>query len=143
MLRVEARHSEVVTPGLRKVVATDARAAAGPGGKTTLPHRAVAKIDMRLVPDMTAKETLELLKSHLQRKGFGDVEVNMTGGYDPTETPADSRLVKAMAATYRKVGVEPLLWPRLAGSWPGGTVVRRAVLRLCLTRERPTRRPRA
>ncbi|HXV85845.1 MAG TPA: M20/M25/M40 family metallo-hydrolase, partial [Gemmatimonadales bacterium] len=26
----------------------------GPGGKTILPHRAVAKIDMRLVPDMTA-----------------------------------------------------------------------------------------
>src|SRR5580658_3059607 len=25
----------------------------GPGGKTVLPHRAVAKIDMRLVPDMT------------------------------------------------------------------------------------------
>ena len=24
----------------------------GPGGKTILPHRAVAKIDMRLVPDM-------------------------------------------------------------------------------------------
>jgi acetylornithine deacetylase/succinyl-diaminopimelate desuccinylase-like protein len=27
----------------------------GPGGKTILPHRAVAKIDMRLVPDMTAR----------------------------------------------------------------------------------------
>jgi len=24
----------------------------GPGGKTVLPHKAVAKIDMRLVPDM-------------------------------------------------------------------------------------------
>src|SRR5262247_2041109 len=66
----------------------------GPGGKTILPHKAVAKIDMRLVPDMTAKETLELLKTHLKKKGFGDVEVNMTGGYDPTETPADSKLVQ-------------------------------------------------
>ena len=28
----------------------------GPGGKTILPHRAVAKIDMRLVPDMKASE---------------------------------------------------------------------------------------
>src|SRR5579872_4780484 len=28
----------------------------GPGGKTVLPHRAVAKIDMRLVPDMTATD---------------------------------------------------------------------------------------
>ena len=28
----------------------------GPGGKTILPHRAVAKIDLRLVPDMKAAE---------------------------------------------------------------------------------------
>ena len=93
----------------------------GPGGKTILPHRAVAKIDMRLVPDMTAAGTLALLKAHLAKRGFGDVEVHMTGGYDPTETPADSRLVRAMVATYRTAGVEPLLWPRLAGSWPGAT----------------------
>jgi acetylornithine deacetylase/succinyl-diaminopimelate desuccinylase-like protein len=40
----------------------------GPGGKTILPHRAVAKIDMRLVPDMTAKDTLELLKAPRQAR---------------------------------------------------------------------------
>ena len=28
----------------------------GPGGKTILPHRAVAKLDLRLVPDMTADD---------------------------------------------------------------------------------------
>ncbi len=93
----------------------------GPGGKTILPHRAVAKIDMRLVPDMTAKGTLELLKAHLAKRGFGDIEVNMTGGYDPTETDPDSKLIRAQMATYRKAGIEPLLWPRLAGSWPGVT----------------------
>ncbi|MFN8574289.1 MAG: M20/M25/M40 family metallo-hydrolase [Gemmatimonadaceae bacterium] len=93
----------------------------GPGGKTILPHRAVAKIDMRLVPDMTAKGTVELLKAHLAKHGFGDIEVNMTGGYDPTETAPDSKLVQAQVATYKKSGIDPLLWPRLAGSWPGVT----------------------
>ncbi len=93
----------------------------GMGGKTILPHRAVAKIDMRLVPDMTAKGTLDLLKAHLANHGFGDIEVNMSGGYDPTETDPESKLVQAMVATYRKSGVDPLLWPRLAGSWPGVT----------------------
>jgi acetylornithine deacetylase/succinyl-diaminopimelate desuccinylase-like protein len=93
----------------------------GAGGKTILPHRAVAKIDMRLVPDMTAKGTLELLKTHLAKKGFGDIEVNMSGGYDPTETDPDSKLIKGQIAAYRQQGVEPLLWPRLAGSWPGVT----------------------
>jgi len=93
----------------------------GAGGKTILPHRAVAKIDMRLVPDMTAKGTLELLKQHLAKHGFGDIEVNMSGGYDPTETDPDSKLIKAQTAAYRAQGVDPLLWPRLAGSWPGVT----------------------
>jgi acetylornithine deacetylase/succinyl-diaminopimelate desuccinylase-like protein len=93
----------------------------GPGGKTILPHRAVAKIDMRLVPDMTAKGTLALLKAHLAKHGFGDIEVNMSGGYDPTQTDPNSRLIRAQVATYRKAGIEPLLWPRLAGSWPGVT----------------------
>src|SRR5215468_1892132 len=45
----------------------------GPGGKTILPGRAAAKLDLRLVPDMTAKESLELLKAHLGKKGFGDI----------------------------------------------------------------------
>ena len=93
----------------------------GPGGKTILPHRAVAKIDMRLVPDMTTDDTLAKLRAHLKKHGFGDIEVNMTGGYGPTETDPDSRLVKAQVAVYKKSGVDPLLWPRLAGSWPGVT----------------------
>lgn len=93
----------------------------GPGGKTILPHKAVAKIDMRIVPDMTAKGTLQLLKDHLAAHGFGDIEVNMSGGYDPTETDPNSRLIKAQVATYKKEGIDPVLWPRLAGSWPGVT----------------------
>jgi acetylornithine deacetylase/succinyl-diaminopimelate desuccinylase-like protein len=91
----------------------------GPGGKTITPHRAVAKIDMRLVPDMTAAGALAALKAHLAKHGFGDIEVNMTGGYDPTSTPADAALVRAAIAVYRHSGVDPMLWPRLAGSWPG------------------------
>jgi acetylornithine deacetylase/succinyl-diaminopimelate desuccinylase-like protein len=91
----------------------------GPGGKTILPHRAVAKLDLRLVPDMTAADALAALKAHLKKRGFGDIEVNMTGGYDPTSTPADSALIRASMAVYRRAGIDPMLWPRLAGSWPG------------------------
>ena len=91
----------------------------GPGGKTVLPHRAVAKIDMRLVPDMTAADTLAKLKAHLAKQGFTDIEVNMSGGYDPTQTDPQSKLIQTQLAVYRKLGVEPQLWPRGAGSWPG------------------------
>jgi acetylornithine deacetylase/succinyl-diaminopimelate desuccinylase-like protein len=91
----------------------------GPGGKTVLPHKAVAKIDMRLVPDMTAADTLAKLKAHLAKHGFADIEVNMSGGYDPTQTDRDSKLIQTQLATYRKLGLDPQLWPRSAGSWPG------------------------
>ncbi len=91
----------------------------GPGGKTILPHKAVAKIDMRLVPDMTAAGALAALKSHLAKHGFGDIEVNMSGGYDPTSTPADSTIIRTELAVYRRFGLDPILLPRNAGSWPG------------------------
>jgi acetylornithine deacetylase/succinyl-diaminopimelate desuccinylase-like protein len=91
----------------------------GPGGKTILPHRAVAKLDLRLVPDMTAAESLAALKAHLAKHGFGDIEVNMTGGYDPNSTSADSALIRASVQVYRRAGVDPIMLPRLAGSWPG------------------------
>jgi acetylornithine deacetylase/succinyl-diaminopimelate desuccinylase-like protein len=91
----------------------------GPGGKTILPSRAVAKLDMRLVPDMTAAEALAALKAHLAKRGFGDIEVHMSGGYDPTSTPADSAIIRAETAVYRRGGIDPVILPRNAGSWPG------------------------
>jgi acetylornithine deacetylase/succinyl-diaminopimelate desuccinylase-like protein len=91
----------------------------GPGGKTILPHRAVAKIDLRLVPDMTANEALAALKAHLAKHGYGDIEVNMTGGYDPTSTPADAPLIRAQVAIYRSHSIDPIILLRSPGSWPG------------------------
>ena len=91
----------------------------GPGGKTVLPARAVAKIDLRLVPNMTAADSLAKLKAHLAKRGFGDIEVNMSGGYDPTETAEDSPVIRAQQAVFTRAGVEYSLSPRSAGSWPG------------------------
>jgi acetylornithine deacetylase/succinyl-diaminopimelate desuccinylase-like protein len=91
----------------------------GPGGKTILPHRAVAKLDLRLVPDMTYEGALAALRAHLAKRGFGDVEVNPSGGYDPTTTAADAPNIRAAVAVYKRAGIDPILWPRNAGSYPG------------------------
>jgi acetylornithine deacetylase/succinyl-diaminopimelate desuccinylase-like protein len=91
----------------------------GVGGKTILPGKAVAKLDLRLVPDMTAAGALEALKNHLAAKGFADIEVHMSGGYDPTTTAADSKIIRVSAEVYRNNGIDPVMMPRLAGSWPG------------------------
>jgi acetylornithine deacetylase/succinyl-diaminopimelate desuccinylase-like protein len=91
----------------------------GPGGKTILPHRAVAKIDMRLAPDMKMTDAVAALKAHLAKRGFGDIEVNVTGGYDPTSTAATAPLIQAQVAVLKRAGIDPVLWPRNAGSYPG------------------------
>jgi acetylornithine deacetylase/succinyl-diaminopimelate desuccinylase-like protein len=91
----------------------------GPGGKTILPHRAAAKLDMRLVPDMKKDDAVAALKAHLAAHGFGDLEVNVTGGYDPTGTAASSRLIQAQISVLKGAGIEPVMWPRNAGSYPG------------------------
>jgi len=91
----------------------------GPGGKTVLPHRAVAKLDLRLVPDMTYDGAIAAVKAHLAKRGFGDIEVNPSGGYDPTSTPADAPVIRAEMSVYRRAGLDPVLLPRNAGSYPG------------------------
>ena len=91
----------------------------GPGGKTILAHRAVAKIDMRLVPDMKKDDAVAALKAHLAKRGLGDIEVNVTGGYDSNQTAASAPLIQAQIAMLKNNGIDPLLSPRNAGSYPG------------------------
>jgi acetylornithine deacetylase/succinyl-diaminopimelate desuccinylase-like protein len=91
----------------------------GPGGKTVLPHMAEAKLDLRLVPGMTADGALAALVAHLDRHGFGDIEVNMSGGYDPTSSPVDAEVIQAQIVVLKAAGIDPILLPRSAGSYPG------------------------
>jgi acetylornithine deacetylase/succinyl-diaminopimelate desuccinylase-like protein len=91
----------------------------GPGGKTVMPHKAEAKLDLRLVPGMTAEGALAALIAHLDRRGFSDIDVNFSGGYDPTSTPADAEIIQAQISVLKAAGIDPILWPRSAGSYPG------------------------
>jgi len=60
---------------------------AGRQDRSAAPRRS-AKLDLRLVPDMTYDGAVAALKAHLAKRGFGDVEVNPSGGYDrPAPTP--------------------------------------------------------
>ena len=43
----------------------------------------------------------------------------MTGGYDSTNTVASAPLIQAQIAVLKRAGIDPVLWPRNAGSYPG------------------------
>ncbi|WP_164155434.1 M20/M25/M40 family metallo-hydrolase [Sandarakinorhabdus rubra] len=91
----------------------------GPGGKTVLPGRAEAKLEFRLVPNMTRAEAEAKLKAHLLKRGFSDVQVVVSGGYGPNQTDETAALVKAQQRTLDKQGIPYRLIVRNAGSWPG------------------------
>lgn len=92
----------------------------GPGGKTILPHKMTAKLDIRLVPDMTPEDIVAKLAAHLQKRGFGDLEIVRNGGYNyVSSTPAGSKLIQAQRHVYAQYGIDAMLLPRSGGSWPG------------------------
>ncbi len=91
----------------------------GEGGKTVLPGRAEAKLEFRLVPNMTKAEAVSKLQAHLAKRGFDDVRVTISGGYGPNETAEDAALIRAQKKLFEASGIPYTIRPRNAGSWPG------------------------
>ena len=91
----------------------------GPGSKTVLPAVASAKLDFRLVPDLTPDLVARLVREHLDRRGFGDVEVVPMHGERPSRWPADSApALAAVAACRDTYGTDPVVYPLMVGSGP-------------------------
>ncbi|HKW77798.1 MAG TPA: M20/M25/M40 family metallo-hydrolase [Candidatus Limnocylindria bacterium] len=91
----------------------------GPGSKTVLPAVASAKLDFRLVPDLEPKLVARLLREHLDRRGFTEIEITPFHGERPSRWPADSDAARAAVAacrdTYR---TDPVVYPLMVGSGP-------------------------
>ena len=91
----------------------------GPGVKTVLPARASAWLDFRLVPDQRPDDVLELLRTHLDRRRFRDVEITVLAKADAAATPPDDPFVaRAVAVAERLVALPASIEPLIAGSLP-------------------------
>ncbi len=91
----------------------------GEGSKTLLPHKATAKIDIRLVPNQKRDKMLPLVREHLNKRGYQDVKIRILDvGYNWSKVPVTEPAVQAMIKTCRTFGYEPEVWPHLAGSAP-------------------------
>ncbi len=91
----------------------------GPGSKTVLPNTAMAKVDFRLVPDLTPEVARDLLRQHLDRRGFEDIEIVEFGGEHPSQTDPNAPIVQvAVEALQTTYDQEPVVWPTSAGSGP-------------------------
>ncbi len=90
----------------------------GEGVKTILPHRATAKVDSRLPPGCDPERALAMIREHLDRNGFRDIEIRRLSGYPPSKTSVEAPIVRKGIGVYRKHGKAPVVWPHLAGSAP-------------------------
>lgn len=90
----------------------------GVGTKTILPHKAVAKVDVRMVPNQTPEELMTKFRAHLDAQGFTDIQINQLSGYPAAQTSVEAPLVRAAIGAFNKHGVTPTVLPRLAGSAP-------------------------
>jgi acetylornithine deacetylase/succinyl-diaminopimelate desuccinylase-like protein len=89
----------------------------GPGVKTILPASATAKVDIRLLPGQDPDDVLAKLRAHLDRRGFGAVEIEPLARGKPAKSDGDTPLAHAVLAASRDVFGEPVAYP-VAGSGP-------------------------
>ena len=92
----------------------------GRGSKTVLPAEAVAKIDLRLVPEQDPDRIVAALRAHLAARGFADVEVLELESHErAVRSDATHPWVRHTIAALRETyGLEPVVYPNVAGSGP-------------------------
>lgn len=92
----------------------------GPGSKTVIPAQAMAKLDIRLTPDLTPQLAYQLLRDHLRRRGFEDIEVvDLQDGLMPARTAPEALIARAVADALQDAGgIAPVIYPTAAGSGP-------------------------
>jgi acetylornithine deacetylase/succinyl-diaminopimelate desuccinylase-like protein len=84
------------------------------GHKVVIPNEAVASLDLRLLDGMTVEQVMASIRTHLDRRGFGDVEIELNHGYVGGRMPLNHWAVQELIGTYRDVGLDPEIWPRTA-----------------------------
>ncbi len=91
----------------------------GPGTKTIIPAKAMAKVDFRLVPEQDPEDIFAKLCEHLDRNEFKDIHLQVLGKMWPFTTPMDDPFVQMTAkAGYDVYGKELLIGPISGGSSP-------------------------
>ena len=93
----------------------------GPGGKTILPHKMTAKLDMRLVPDMTPEDIMaEAARAPRQARlrRHRDHQATAASTTSHRRRPT-AKLIQVERRVYQSYGIDPMMQPRSGGSWPG------------------------
>lgn len=80
----------------------------GDGSKTVLPSEASVKIDFRLVPGMDPDHIFDLVRAHLDRHGFTDVELIKGSGEPAFRSNMEAPFTKAIINGLEKLYNHPV-----------------------------------
>jgi acetylornithine deacetylase/succinyl-diaminopimelate desuccinylase-like protein len=83
----------------------------GPGGKTIVPARALARVDVRLVPPVDPQAAAAAIRRHLDDHGFDHVQLRVVDAYPWAKAPAHSGVATALRTAYDALGLRPLPYP--------------------------------
>jgi len=90
----------------------------GAGSKTLLPHEVRVKMHVRLVPNMEPDDVREKILAHLTKIGCADFDVHFEEGYPWAKMSPSAPISQAIIRAIRSFGLEPQVWPNIAGSAP-------------------------
>ena len=87
--------------------------------KTVLPKKAMAKLDMRLVPEQDPDDIVDKLRKHLDARGFENISIKGYSMEHPVRSPADSLVARAaLAAAAGVFDQPPAIAPMMIGTGP-------------------------
>ena len=93
------------------------------GPKTVLPSTAMARLDFRLVPDLTPEIVIRLLREHLDVRGFQDIEIAELASAPLAKSSALSSVARAAIESAPEIyGTQPIIYPLDPSSGPVGAV---------------------
>ncbi len=87
--------------------------------RTELLMRARARIDFRTTPELEGELIEDLVRQHLDRRGFHEIEISRArGGYSWSRTEPSAGIYKALRATCAARGIKPHIWPTMPSTAP-------------------------
>lgn len=106
---------------------------AGDNMKTTLPYKATAKLDFRLVPGMTVDAVHARLREHIARLGFADmVNIRVRSGYPASKSRLTDLANAPMYRSYQSLGAQVEPWPLVSGAAPYYLFTERLGIGVCM-----------
>ncbi|UCE44004.1 MAG: M20/M25/M40 family metallo-hydrolase [Candidatus Bathyarchaeota archaeon] len=96
----------------------------GPGSKTFVPHKVTSKHNIRFVPRQDIDNLFRKIRTHLDEKGYKDVELRKLGGYPWALVDHKNEIAEAAYTMFEQFKVKYAIYPPTASplmlypAWP-------------------------